>query len=84
MLILRRKMGEKLIIGENITVTVVDIYEGGVRLAIDVPKSVSILRSELLEAVDANRDAMGGQPQKLLSALNKGPKKEEEAKNENT
>ena len=31
--------------------------EGSVRLAIDAPKSVTILRSELLQAADANRDA---------------------------
>ncbi|MBQ9520954.1 MAG: carbon storage regulator CsrA [Oscillospiraceae bacterium] len=57
MLILRRKSGESIVIGDNIHVTVLDINEGSVRLAIDAPKSIPILRSELLQAADANRDA---------------------------
>ena len=57
MLILRRKSGESIAIGQDITITVLDLNEGSVRLAIDAPKSVTILRSELLQAADANRDA---------------------------
>ena len=67
MLILRRKAGEMLLIGDDIKLTVLDVYEGGVRLAIDAPRSIPILRSELLQAADANRDAAGEQnPQELL------------------
>lgn len=57
MLILRRKSGESIVIGDNIVVTVLDINEGSVRLAIDAPKVIPILRSELLQAADANRDS---------------------------
>ncbi len=57
MLILRRKAGETLLIGDNVKVTVLDVYDGGARLAIDAPKEISILRAELLKAVDANRDS---------------------------
>jgi len=57
MLILRRKSGESIIIGDNIKVTVLDINEGGERLAIDAPKAIPILRNELLLAADANRDS---------------------------
>ena len=57
MLILRRRAGETLLIGDDVKITVMDVYEGGVRLAIDAPKSIPVLRSELLQAVDANRDA---------------------------
>ena len=57
MLILRRKSGESIAIGQDITITVLDLNEGSVRLAIDAPKSVTILRSELLQAADVNRDA---------------------------
>ena len=57
MLILRRKAGESIVIGEDIHVTVLDINEGSVRLAIDAPKAVPILRSELLQAADTNRDS---------------------------
>ncbi|MBR3570596.1 MAG: carbon storage regulator CsrA [Oscillibacter sp.] len=58
MLILRRKSGESIVIGDKVTVTVLDINEGSVRLAIDAPKAISILRSELLQAADTNRDSV--------------------------
>ena len=75
MLILRRKAGETLLIGDNVKITVMDVYEGGVRLAIDAPKSVQILRSELLQAVDANRDAAREpkRPDELLDLLGSVP-----------
>ena len=76
MLILRRRAGETLLIGDNVKLTVMDVYEGGVRLAIDAPKSVQILRSELLQAVDANRDAAAREeqrPDELLGLLGSVP-----------
>ena len=60
MLILRRKAGESLVIGDEIKVTVMDINEGSIRLAIDAPKRITILRTELLQAASANRDAAEG------------------------
>ncbi len=76
MLILRRRAGETLVIGENVRITVMDVYEGGVRLAIDAPKSIPVLRSELLQAVDANRDAAKApqdRPENLLGLLGSVP-----------
>ena len=71
MLILRRKSGESIVIGDDITLTVLDINEGSVRLAIDAPKAITILRSELLQAADANRDsaAAGASPSRDLFRL---------------
>ncbi len=80
MLILRRKIGESLLIGEGIKVTVLDAGDGRTRLAIEAPKEVSILRSELVYAMDANRDAANEQlqPQELLGlgvlSERKGPR----------
>lgn len=48
MLILRRKAGESLILNGNIKVTVLEGGSDGVRLAIDAPKEVQILREELV------------------------------------
>ncbi len=48
MLVLSRKLGEKIIIGENITITVVDIDRGKIRLGIEAPREVPIFRQELL------------------------------------
>ena len=48
MLVLGRKQGEKIKIGENIVVTVVEIQYGKIRLGIDAPKEIPVFRSELL------------------------------------
>jgi carbon storage regulator len=53
MLVLSRKLGEKICIGDNICITVVDIDRGKVRLGIDAPRSVPVYRQELLAAPDA-------------------------------
>jgi carbon storage regulator len=69
MLILRRRAGETILIGEDIKITVMDVYEGGVRLAIDAPKSVPVLRSELLLAAKANQDAAAKEPERPKELL---------------
>lgn len=48
MLVLSRKLGEKIVIGGNITVTVADIDRGRIRLGIEAPRDVPIYRQELL------------------------------------
>lgn len=58
MLILRRKKNESLLIGENIRITIVECASDGVRLAIDAPKQISILREELSEAEQTNKTAL--------------------------
>jgi carbon storage regulator len=58
MLVLTRKVGEKFRIGDDIYVTVVRIADGGVRLGIDAPSDVTVLRAELLTDVDAPKDVL--------------------------
>jgi carbon storage regulator len=48
MLVLSRKLGEKIYISENICITVVDIDRGKIRLGIEAPREVPIFRKELL------------------------------------
>ena len=50
MLVLSRKLGEKIFIGDNICITVVDIDRGKIRLGIEAPREVAIYRQELLPA----------------------------------
>ena len=71
MLILQRRAGESLVIGENITVSVVSVDGLRVRLAISAPEDVSILRSELITAAAANRDSAQEEsaPSELLDLL---------------
>jgi carbon storage regulator len=53
MLALTRKVGERIVIGENIVVTVVDVKGDSIRLAIDAPKEIKILRGEIVDAIVA-------------------------------
>ena len=71
MLILQRKEGESLLIGDEVEVTVLAVEAGRVRLAIQAPRSVTILRSELKKAVQTNREAAEEEvsPLELLGVL---------------
>lgn len=61
MLVLSRKKGESILIGENIEISVMKIEDGLVKLSINAPKEISILRKELvLEVTDENKAAIGG------------------------
>lgn len=70
MLILQRKVGESLVIGDDITVSVVSVENGRVRLAITAPSDVPILRSELIIATAANLDSANtSEPDELIGLL---------------
>ncbi len=51
MLVLARKLDEAITIGEDIVVKIISIEKGVVKLGIDAPQSISIMRNELLEDV---------------------------------
>jgi carbon storage regulator len=57
MLVLSRKLGEKIIIGENITITVIDIDRGKIRLGIEAPRNIPVYRQELLANPQTNPPA---------------------------
>lgn len=55
MLVLARKLNESIVLGDDITIKVISIDKGVVKLGIDAPQNISIMRSELLEDVkDSN------------------------------
>jgi carbon storage regulator len=51
MLVLSRKIDESIVIGDDIIVKVISIDKGVVKLGIDAPKNISIIRNELLEDI---------------------------------
>jgi carbon storage regulator len=55
MLVLMRKLGQKIMIGDNIEITVTDIGRGQIRLGIMAPRDVPILRKELWDAQQVER-----------------------------
>jgi len=59
MLIITRKKGESLMIGDDIEITISKIDDGSVKIGIVAPKSINILRKELYEQVEKeNKMAM--------------------------
>jgi len=58
MLLLTRRIGEKIIINENISVTVMGIKGAQIRLGFDAPSDVSIHREEIFLKVVAERDLL--------------------------
>ena len=51
MLILTRKIGESIIIGDDIVIKVVETGKNSIRIGIDAPKEVSVLRQEVFESI---------------------------------
>ena len=51
MLVLTRKAGEGIIIGDDVRITVVELKGGGVRIGIDAPKSMKVHRQEVYERI---------------------------------
>ena len=51
MLILTRRVGEKLIIGEDVTVTVLSVKGNQVRIGIDAPRDVAVNREEIYRRI---------------------------------
>lgn len=53
MLVLSRKVGERILLGDNIVVTVVRVTGNGVRIGIEAPAEMPVIREELKAQLDA-------------------------------
>lgn len=51
MLVLTRKAGEGIIIGDNITVKIIEMKSGGIRIGIDAPRETKIYRQEVYDRI---------------------------------
>lgn len=69
MLVVTRKTDESLIIADNIEITVLEISKDRVKIGVSAPKDVRIIRNELRDAQDSNRDASQTVPKGTLEAL---------------
>ena len=58
MLVLSRKAGESIVIGDSITVNVLEIRGDLIRIGIDAPRNIKVHRQEVYEAIEAaNKEA---------------------------
>lgn len=65
MLVLTRRIGESILLGDDIEITILDSHSGEIKIGISAPRSVVILRREIYDAVrEENRSAAmkGGAP----------------------
>ena len=58
MLVLSRKAGERILIGDDVAITIVRIGPNSVRVGIEAPRSMNIVREELCDFGPASNDAV--------------------------
>ena len=62
MLVLTRKLGENIRIGDSVKITVLEVRSGQVKLGIEAPPEVKVHREEIYARIqEENRKALGGQ-----------------------
>jgi carbon storage regulator len=59
MLILTRRVGETLMIGDDVTVTVLGVKGNQVRVGVDAPKDVAVHREEIYERIQKEQENSG-------------------------
>jgi carbon storage regulator len=57
-LVLSRKVGERILIGDKIAITVVKIGHGGVRIGIEAPTELAVVREELANELERTERAL--------------------------
>ena len=75
MLILSRKTNEKIMIGDDISVSIIEIRGDHVRIGVDAPKSVKVFRQEVFDAIRAENKA-AAQSASVLPSLGIDAKRE--------
>jgi carbon storage regulator len=69
MLILRRRVGEALLLGDGIEIQVLEIGPSRVKLGIRAPDDLAVIRKEVAATRDQNRSAAAGAPPVVIEAL---------------
>ena len=62
MLILTRRVGETLMIGDSVTVTVLGVKGNQVRIGVNAPKDVAVHREEIYERIQKERSGAPSEP----------------------
>ena len=67
MLILTRRVGETVMIGNDVTVTVLGVKGNQVRVGVNAPKEVAVHREEIYERIKREEEAAGGEVKRPLT-----------------
>ncbi|MDX2467935.1 MAG: carbon storage regulator CsrA [Acidimicrobiia bacterium] len=76
MLVLTRRPGESIVIGENIVITVIEIKGGQVRIGIDAPREIDVYREEIYEQVRQENLAAIANVDEIRKVVQKQPRVE--------
>jgi carbon storage regulator len=87
MLVLTRKLGENIRIGDSVKITVLEVRSGQVKLGIEAPPEVKVHREEIYARIqEENRRAQRGKPDGPVTrggpARENGPAKDQDAESE--
>lgn len=74
MLVLSRRVGESVVIGDDVTVTVLEVRGDVVRVGIDAPRSVAVHRAELLEELAASNQESASPSEQAVAELSRALK----------
>ena len=73
MLILTRRIGEKLVIGENVTVTILAAKGSQIRIGIEAPRDVQVHREEIFQRILNERKELNGSNRRKVTHLASKP-----------
>ena len=69
MLVLSRRVGESVVIGDDVTITILEVRGDVVRVGIDAPRSVAVNRAELLKELGATNQESASPSEQTVASL---------------